>query len=433
VHVLVVEQDPDRERAHVAALRAAGLRYESVSSANAALVVLARPAQPDVVLYGVQTSDMDALDFLQAASGMGRLPPVILLGEDEQAAGWVESTRLGATDFIHTDSEGAYLQTLVGRIQATEDRRAARDHDARMADALSSTSAAVILAGARGTIEVMNEACAHMLGLSSEGAYEGSLEDLFPMEDEPRVRADLFTAVHAQREWAGEVRVQADSGERVDCLVTISPVRRANGRTDGLVLTLRDVSDRVAMEEALRAANRRLAEQASRDTLTGLYNRGYFHEVLERELARAVRYGDVLSVVMVDLDHFKEVNDVYGHAAGDLVLCAVAEMLRPGLRDGDVLGRYGGDEFCVLLPNTPAAAAQVVAERLCASVAGRGYGPGEESKILLSAGIATSEHLAAGEGELSDAILRLADRALYVSKRRGGNVVTIWTPELAED
>ena len=152
--------------------------------------------------------------------------------------------------------------------------------------------------------------------------------------------------------------------------------------------------------------------------------------MLERELARAVRYGDVLSVVMVDLDQFKEVNDVHGHAAGDTVLCDVAEMLRPGLRDGDVLARYGGDEFCVLLPNTPATAAQVVAERLCASVASRGYGPDEQSEILLSAGIATSEHLEAQDGELSDAILRLADRALYVSKGGGGNVVTIWTSEL---
>ena len=159
------------------------------------------------------------------------------------------------------------------------------------------------------------------------------------------------------------------------------------------MLTLRDVSDRVAMEEALRAANRRLAEQASRDTLTGLYNRGYFHEVLEREMARALRYGDVLAVVMIDLDGFKDVNDEHGHAAGDKVLTDIARLLRPHLRDGDILARYGGDEFVALLPNTDGGAAFVVAERLRTAVADRGYGPEDASRITMSAGIATSEQV----------------------------------------
>ena len=427
MHILVVEQNPERDRAIAATLSAAGLRPEVVASGSAALAALARPTAPDVVLVEEHLHDMSLLDFLQAAQGMGSTAPSVLLGTDPRAAEWIEATRLGAVDFIVTDEEGKYLQTLVGRMQATGDRSAQRDQASRMADALASTSAAVIIADRTGGLEMVNEACAHMLGRDVSEAARGTLADLFPLEEEPRIKADLFAAVHAGREWAGEVDVRTEAGENVSCIITLSPIRRAEGRTDGLVLTLRDVSDRVAMEDALRAANRRLAEQASRDALTGLYNRGYFHEVLEREMARAVRYGDVLSVVMVDLDDFKNVNDLYGHVAGDAVLCDVARMLRPGLRDGDVLARYGGDEFCVLLPNTDAPAAVVVAERLCASVGDRSYGPDEESRILLSAGIATSEDVRADEGELTDAILRLADRALYVSKGGGGNVVTVWS------
>ncbi len=430
MHILVVEHNPERWRAISAALRAAGHRPEVVGSAGEALAVLARPATPDLCLIEEHPPDMAVLDFLQAADGLCDAPPAVVLGQDAAAARGVEATRLGAVDFVRTDDDGTYLQTLPARLQAAADREAARDHTARLADALASTAAAVIIADRAGVVETMNEACARMLGLDVGAQAGHTLGDLFPLEGAPRVRADFFQAVHARGEWAGEIELSTAGGERLACIVTLSPIRRETGRLDGLVLTLRDVSDRVAMEDALRAANRRLADQASRDALTGLYNRGYFHEVLEREMARAVRYGDVLSVVMIDLDAFKQVNDDQGHPTGDAVLCEVAQMLRPGLRDGDVLARYGGDEFCILLPNTDAEAARGVAERLRAYVAERGYGPGGTARILLSAGLATSEHLREDEGRVTEQLLRMADRALYASKGAGGDRVTIWTPEL---
>jgi len=427
---LVVEHNPERWRVIGAVLRAAGHRPEVVDSACEALAVLARPTPPDLVLIEEHLPDMAVLDFLQAADGLSASAPVVVLGRDADAVRWVEATRLGAADFVPTDDEGAYLRTLPARLRAAVDREAARDHDARLADALASTAAAVIIADRTGVVGTVNEACERLLGreIGSEGGH--TLTELFPLEDAPRVRADFFRAVHVGGEWAGEIEVSAVGGERLACIVTLSPIRRRDGRVDGLVLTLRDVSDRVAMEDALRAANRRLAEQASRDALTGLYNRGYFHEVLEREMARAVRYGDVLSVVMIDLDEFKQVNDDHGHPAGDAVLCDVARMLRPGLRDGDVLARYGGDEFCVLLPNTDAEAARGVAERLRLHVADRGYGPEGTARIRLSAGLATSENLSEDEGHVTEQLLRMADRALYASKDAGGDRVTIWTTEL---
>jgi len=206
-------------------------------------------------------------------------------------------------------------------------------------------------------------------------------------------------------------------------MVTLSPVRSASGRVEGLVLTLRDVSDRVAMEEALRAANRRLAEQASRDPLTQLYNRGYFREVLVRELARTFRYNDDLAVLMVDLDAFKRVNDREEHAVGDAVLQDVGRTLRDGLRDGDVLARYGGDEFCVLLPSTGREGARAVAERLRASVRARGFGPEGRIQQRITVGVAVVKDLPTGEKNPADAILRLADRALLTAKPLGGDRV----------
>jgi len=413
-----------------AALTAAGHRAEPVDSADAALAALARPTAPDLVLIEEHLPDMPALDFLQAADGLARPSPVVVLGRDAAAASWVEAARLGAADFVLHDPEGAYLRTLPARLQAAADRERTQDQAARMADALASTAAAVIIADRTGALEVVNEACARLLGRDMATAARGTLTDLIPLTNEPRVKADFQTAISSGGEWAGEVEVQTKGGESVACIVTLSPIRRAGERVDGLVLTLRNVADRVAMEDALRAANRRLAEQASRDPLTGLYNRGYLHEVLEREMARALRYGDVLSLVMIDLDAFKDVNDVHGHAAGDAVLRDVARMLRPGLRDGDVLARYGGDEFCVLLPNTDAAAGRAVADRLRTQVAAHRYGPEGTARIQLSAGLATSRDVPGDDRDPTDVLLRLADRALYASKDAGGDRVTVWTNEL---
>lgn len=428
MHILIVEHNPERWRSIAAALSGAGHRTEVVNAGSAALAALARPAAPDLVLIEERMTDMPALDFLQAAVRMATPAPVVVLGNDETASRWVEATRLGALDFIVTDNEGHYLNTLVARLEAACQRNATRDSAARLADALASTAAAVLIADRSGQIEYMNVACARLLGRKSSERATGNLSDLFPLESEPRVKADLFAAVDVGGEWAGEVHVRNEQKENVPCIVTLSPVRRTTGRIDGLVLTLRDVSDRVAMEDALRGANRRLAEQASRDALTGLYNRAYFREVLDREMARAIRYGDSLAVLMVDQDHFKKINDQLGHAVGDAVICDVARTLRAGLRDGDVLARYGGDEFCVLLPNTNRDEARVVAERLRENVANMLVGPDRDTPCHVSIGLATSEDAKHATGKPTDALLTLADDALFVSKRAGGNVVSIWEP-----
>jgi diguanylate cyclase (GGDEF)-like protein/PAS domain S-box-containing protein len=430
VHVLVVEPDPEKSRAIGAALGAAGHRVELLDSGTSALTALARPAAPDVVLIDESLDDMPALDFLQAAGGMAARPPVIFLGEDERAARWVEATRLGAVDFVLADRRGDYLRTLAARLQAAGRRTSGRGRAMRMADALASTSAAVVIADRAGRVEMLNDACARLLGRRGSETAGLELGTLFALDDQPRLKADLFAALEAGGEWAGEIEVRAPGDQRVPCMVTLSPIRRAGGGMEGLVLTLRDVSDRVAMEDALRAANRRLAEQASRDGLTGLYNRAYFLEVLEREMARAIRYGDVLSVLMIDLDEFKHVNDLHGHAAGDDVLREVAQGMRPGLRDDDVLARYGGDEFCVLLPNTLPEAGAAVAERLRSAVAAARYAPDGHTTVTVSVGLATSEDARRQEGSPTELVLRFADRALYASKNGGGDRVTVWSEDV---
>lgn len=427
MHVLLVQHNPERWRAITATLDGAGHRTEAVGSGSAALASMARPVPPDLALIEERMSDMSALDFLQAAARMASPVPIVVIGDDEAAERWVEATRLGAMDFVVTDEDGAYLDLLNARIGGARDRAADRDRVSRLADALASTAAPVLIAGRTAEIEFMNAAAVRLLARDERGA-RATLAEVFPLEDQPRVKSDLFAAVHVGGEWAGEVEIVAKGGVRTPCMVTLSPVRRSGGRTDGVVITLRDVSDRVTMEDALRAANRRLAEQAARDPLTGIYNRGYFLEVLAREMARAVRYDDTLSVGMVDLDGFKRVNDECGHAAGDEVLGVVARAFRSELRDGDVVARYGGDEFCILFPNTEADAAVTVADRLRTQMAERAFGDDGVLRVRVSVGVASSLDVPRDAEDPTDLLLRRADEALLAAKRAGGNRVHPWQP-----
>jgi two-component system cell cycle response regulator len=188
---------------------------------------------------------------------------------------------------------------------------------------------------------------------------------------------------------------------------------------DGDLQTLRTF----AGQAGIAVHNVRIHEEAQRlsltDPLTGLWNYRYLRESLRREVERASRFGRTLTVLVLDLDHFKEVNDTYGHAAGDTVLGEFARRIRIGLREVDVAFRQGGEEFVVLLPETDAYGGITVAERLGAAVRdqpvrieNRGA---EEVSISVSIGIAVyPEH-----GSTAQQVVDAADDALYVAKKAG--------------
>lgn len=171
---------------------------------------------------------------------------------------------------------------------------------------------------------------------------------------------------------------------------------------------------------------------AMTDALTGVYNRRTLFELGERELSRARRTGASLSLIILDLDHFKRVNDRFGHLGGDAVLARFVEVVRGCLRISDVLTRYGGEEFCVLLPDVGVAGAKVVGERIRAAVeAAEFVAGGAPIKVTASVGVAalpigggTAGGASGGEVTLSTLVAR-ADQALYVAKRDGRNRVSV--------
>jgi diguanylate cyclase (GGDEF)-like protein len=160
---------------------------------------------------------------------------------------------------------------------------------------------------------------------------------------------------------------------------------------------------------------------ASTDPLTGAYNRRTFLELIEKELSRARRFELPVSLVMLDIDHFKRINDTHGHLAGDRVLQRFADVVRAELRKEDVLVRYGGEEFCVLVPDVAGPGAVTLAGRIRAAVAREPFViDGIEIPVTTSAGVAA--RIDEGPEDL-DRLVNRADEALYMAKRRGRNRV----------
>jgi len=183
----------------------------------------------------------------------------------------------------------------------------------------------------------------------------------------------------------------------------------------------------VADQAALFITNARLHKEVERlavtDGLTGLYNHRHFQERLSEEFQRIERIPQSLSMILIDLDHFKKINDIYGHPAGDVVLKGLASILKKTLRGIDIIARYGGEEFAAVLLNTESKGAYKIAERLRIKVMHTPFFAGENKLLLtLSIGIATYPHDAVTKEEL----ISRTDQALYYAKKNGRNQVCIW-------
>lgn len=199
---------------------------------------------------------------------------------------------------------------------------------------------------------------------------------------------------------------------------TFIPVMGTSGEVENLAVIVYDVTDIATSKLDLKAANERLEEISRTDALTLLYNRGYWEDLFRMEHARQQRKVTPLSLLMFDIDHFKRVNDTYGHQVGDQAIRMVAQTMRDNGRSTDIAGRYGGEEFTMVLLDSDLDSAKVFAERLRSAVENQSIAVGEATlKVTISIGLAQWH-----PGYKSpDAWLAAADEALYAAKNAGRN------------
>jgi diguanylate cyclase (GGDEF)-like protein/PAS domain S-box-containing protein len=271
----------------------------------------------------------------------------------------------------------------------------------------ASPIAMVLVRSEDSTVLFGNKRCADLFGFTLEELQGKKSPDYYV---DPKARDRVIGRVMAEGQVDGEVvLMRRSSGEQFWALLSARAIEFEGA--PALLAGISDITPQKRLEERLR-------ELAMHDELTGLYNRRHFIELAEAELARVRRTGTPLSLVMVDIDHFKRVNDFFGHAIGDLALKELASAMRETLRGSDVPARFGGEEFVLLLTDTGLEGALSVTERLRERVGRAEVPAGQDraARFTISAGVA---ELAAGES--FESVLARADEALYRAKAEGRN------------
>lgn len=251
-----------------------------------------------------------------------------------------------------------------------------------------------------------------------DASYEAFVAAIHP-EDRDKVDAAYRNSLETRQPYQITHRLRMPDGRIKHVHERCNTHYDAAGAPLRSLGTVQDVTQNVLLEEKLR-------DQAQSDYLTGLANRRHFVHRAEVEIARTARYGHPLSLMMLDIDHFKAVNDAHGHHQGDIALQLVASQCQMTLREGDVLGRLGGEEFAAILPETGDEGARSLAQRLRAAIASETMTTttGDAVGLTVSIGLAT---LAAGDTCDLEVLLKQADAALYEAKRSGRDCVCAYT------
>jgi diguanylate cyclase (GGDEF)-like protein len=268
----------------------------------------------------------------------------------------------------------------------------------------------------RGTIQWSDQAYRiHGIEPGTPMTIETSL-DLYMPEDATRMRAMLTQAVRdgTSFEYQGQIIRPDDEVRDIASHGSIELSR--GGKPVGIFGTIQDVTQSVDNARMLEAARSDAEAAANSDALTGLPNRRFALSVLADAMDRAGRTGAPLAVAIFDIDHFKQVNDVHGHAVGDVVIRRVGRRAKASLREEDVVGRFGGEEFVCIFEGPSARAAELAAERVRAAIAADDGVDDGAPRATVSIGLAVY----AGEVDV-EALLHRADEALYAAKRAGRN------------
>lgn len=270
-----------------------------------------------------------------------------------------------------------------------------------------------------GRFSYVNAKFAAIFGYTADELLSMGPADVAAPEDKARVTEQMRRRVSGETpEVNYTIRGQKKDGAMLDLEIHGAVIDLGSKQT--LMSVVMDITERVRAERELHALHLRVREQAMHDPLTGLYNRQYLNESFSRELSRAQRHQHPISVVMADLDHFKLVNDSYGHQAGDEVLKAFGKLLVGQSRSSDICCRYGGEEFLIVLPEMSQESAREYAERLRAATAATPIKYGDTLiRVTASLGVAVFPR----DGDTSEKLIAAADSTLYAAKAAGRNRV----------
>lgn len=304
--------------------------------------------------------------------------------------------------------------------------------------AFENANVGMCLVALNGKLMKVNQEMCRIFGYSASELQEMNISDFDSNENQ-----DIFiqflerAAQGGQTHFTYEKQSLHKDGHLVWIQLSVSLARDEAGKPLYFVAHIQDITERKQAEDALcqaktelEAKNQELYEAYAReqllartDALTGLYNRRYFFELAAHQLSFVTRYGYPLSMILFDIDHFKEFNDYYGHQAGDDMLRSLAQLAHKQLRKTDILARYGGEEFIVLLPYTKLKQARQVAERIRKAISALHLRVGKETaRVTISLGVAEFD----SQTDNIDTLIQRSDQAMYEAKNGGRNQTMIF-------
>ncbi|GAA3698697.1 sensor domain-containing diguanylate cyclase [Oceanisphaera sediminis] len=303
-----------------------------------------------------------------------------------------------------------------------------------LVDMLESVEIGLVVLDLDFQVQLWNGFMENHSGLTSTAVRDKNLFSLFPDLPQTWLRRKVDTVVtlktRAFTSWElrpylfrfGTTRPVTGTEPVMYQNLTISPLAEPDGSVKRVCLMIYDVTDVASSRLALEQANKKLARLSITDNLTGLLNRGAWENLLDSEFSRYQRYGHPCSLVLIDIDNFKSINDQYGHPVGDEVIRHLAATIRAVLRSTDQSGRYGGEEFGIILPETDSEGAVVIVERLRRAV---------EAAVITTRNMEIRYTISSGIATLNNAIphaaewLSRSDTALYAAKHAGKNRVEV--------
>lgn len=385
----------------------------------------ARSGNFDIVLLDHMLPNRAGLDILKDLGASFPTPIIMVSGSSDLAVA-VEAMRIGAADYVIKETDGSYLDLLPQTVNRVLAHIKLLDAKKRADERIAEQAATI-----QGVLDNMDPG----VTLFDQGLKLASHNDRFmQLFDLPQTLIssnvklmDILAHMAGKGEFGHK---DSDTGvkELFNLFQSNKPFTFDHCRPNGLVIEIRggpmpggesiasytDITDRKKMEEELRML-------ATTDPLTGVNNRRKFLETSERELARCARYNHPLCLLMLDADHFKSVNDNHGHDVGDKVLKLLSEICVRELRDVDVFGRFGGEEFVAALPETSMKTALEVAERLRESLAAAEVPVSDSPPLKFTVSIGATERTK--EDKSVHDLLNRADGALYQAKESGRNKV----------
>jgi diguanylate cyclase (GGDEF)-like protein/PAS domain S-box-containing protein len=423
--VLIVEDSESDTQLIVRLLRKAGYDVvsEQVETAEQMYSALDKQAW-NVVISDYSLPQFDggtALELLKEKQL--DIPFIVVSGAmGEETA--VAMMKAGAHDYLMKGNLTRLAPAVareLGQAEVRREQKRTEDQLRQLSRAVKYSPASIVITDINGRIEYVNLKFTAVTGFTFDEVYGKISPNTFGSSKMPlEIHSEHWQSVRSGKEWHGEMLNHRKDGTSYWEAISISPITDTNGVITHFVAVSEDITARKDVEEKIQRLNAGLEQLAMTDYLTNLYNRRYFMQRGTEEFKRARRNNHPLSLLMMDIDHFKKVNDTYGHEAGDMTLQQIAGVLKSSVREIDILGRLGGEEFAVLLPSTSLNEAVILAGRVRQNIADTSV---ETSGGSLTITISVGAAVITDEMSGIDDLLRNADLSMYLAKQQGGNRV----------